>query len=427
MTGPQPQDGQPQAVYQPGVAPVIPIAPQVPPGRWHIDPLTSQPVQGSAPTGPPRPWPPHPRPRPPWQPADSDMLPASGLLSDMAPDHPAQWLLVPGKDGIDLHLTGLLMPADDMIAAAMISEMADGQFRHVVNHKTWHCWNGSYHPADADDFMRRVVQDFARTYSQAVQLMKAQVDRAATAEAMKAATAMRAKGSTETEVAEESDKRYAMVMEKALHFLSPQFKYGKQLLNDPVQERISRQLAKMLGTDGSEYDQDKSLVNFADGTFELRSAPSIKGWPAGRLREHRQADKLTGCLSYPFVPGAWAGVQEACPKYYAMMLRLSGRDKELLRYNLGIESLGLIHGNPGERVYFRYGGSNMGKSVCSAVTGTLAGDRWYPASAELIGALDEKGRYRHASVLNTLEGMTTRRWTRPMVTWCSMRARSRCW
>ncbi|HEY6271804.1 MAG TPA: hypothetical protein VIX19_07410, partial [Terriglobales bacterium] len=89
----------------------------------------------------------------------------------------------------------------------------------------------------------------------------------------------------------------------------------------------------------------------------------------------------------------------ACPRYFAMMTRLSGGDPELFRYNLQVESLGLIRDNPGEHIYFREGGSNMGKSVCSNVTGTLAGSTWYPAAMELLGALDEKGRYRHASVL----------------------------
>jgi len=84
------------------------------------------------------------------------------------------------------------------------------------------------------------------------------------------------------------------IKKRALWHLSPQFKYGRALLNDPVQERISRQLAKKLGTDGSEYDQDKALVNFSNGTFELaRTAgpgAASGALPRAPLRGH--ADQL---------------------------------------------------------------------------------------------------------------------------------------
>jgi phage/plasmid-associated DNA primase len=403
MTTPQPPDGgqhqqQGQAWPQgpqPGIAPVIPIGPQAPPGQWHIDPVTGQPVQGPAPAAPP--WPPDPRPRAPWKRKDEDKMPASGQLAEMPADHPVRWLLVPGKDGIDLHMTQLRMPPDDMLAADLISMMADGQFRRIVQTGTWHYWNGRYHPADADDFMRRVVQEFARTYQEALRLIEAQVKETATAEALKARAAAEAKGLDAAGVVEATDKRFEQVMKKAADFLSPQFKYGKQLLNDPVQERVSKQLAKMLGTDGSEYDRDKTLVNFADGTFELAT---------GTKREHRHADKLTSCLDYPFVQGDWEKLLDACPKYIAVMMRLSGGDHGLFWYNLGVESLGLIRGNPGEFLFFRCGGSNMGKSLCNTITGTLAGDRWYPAPVEMIGTPENKASYRHSSVLNTLQGMT---------------------
>jgi phage/plasmid-associated DNA primase len=339
---------------------------------------------------------------------DRRPLPVSGLLSELAPGHPLRWLLVPGKDGagIDLNLTQLRMPTDDMLAALVISEMAEGQFRHVVSSGTWHYWNGHYHPADTDNFMRRVVQAFAHAYGQALRMIEKRAQSAAAAEAVKAHADAEAKGLPAAAAAAQIDKRFDQVMTKALGFLKPQFAYGRQLLNDPVQERVYKQLAKMLGTDGSEYDRDKTLVSFADGTFELKAPPERPGWPAGRFRGHRQADKLTSCLAYEFVPAAWEDATGACPRYVAMMRRLSGDNKELLLYNLGVEALGLISGNPGELLHFRCGGSNMGKSVCCTVTGLLAGSRWYSAAADLICVTEDKGRFRHASVLATLEGKT---------------------
>jgi phage/plasmid-associated DNA primase len=320
------------------------------------------------------------------------------MLADVTPTHPVRWLLIPGKDGrIDLHLTSLAMPTDDQPTAELISEMADGQFRHVAASSTWHYWNGKYHPADTDNFMRRVVQAYARTYAQALRLVEAQEKAVASAEALKAKAAMEAKGASPSVAVKEMDKRFDQVMMKVRALFKPQTDYGRQLLNDPVQERVSKQLVKLLGTDGSEYDRDKTLVNFADWTFELTS---------GVRREHRHADKLTSCLRYPFVEGRWDELLAACPRYHAAMMRLSGDDKELFGYNIAVESLGLISGNPGELMFFRYGGSKMGKSFVNAVTGTLAGDRWYPAAAELIGVPENKGSHRHASVLNTLAGKT---------------------
>jgi phage/plasmid-associated DNA primase len=399
MTAPQPQgSGWQDPAQQTGQGMPAGEGGNGQPGStWHLDPVTSQPVPGPAPDRPPA-WPPDPRPRAPWQQEDEDRLPASGMFADVPPDHPVRWLLPPGKDGgIDLHLASLVFPTDDMPAAEMISTMADRQFWHVVPSGTWHYWNGKYHPADTDDYMRRVVQAYARTCEQALRLIKAQARQVATGEALKARAAAEAKGLSVTAVTKEQDERFDQVMDKVMGLLSPQFRYGKQLLNDPVQGRVSQQLAKMLGTDGSEYDRDKTLVNFSDGTFEMAT---------GGKREHRHADKLTSCLAYEFVAGSWEQLWEACPRYLAAMRRLSGNDGDLLSYNIGVEALGLVSGNPGERMYFRCGGSNMGKSLANTITGMLAGGRWYPASRELIGAMESKISHRHASVLATLQGMT---------------------
>jgi phage/plasmid-associated DNA primase len=393
MTAPWPEGGQ-----QPTVQPGQPLPPWQQNGQqWHIDPVTSEPVPGPLPARPWT-WPPDPRPRAPWQSEGDERLPAGVMLAQVPPDHPVRWLLPPGKDGgIDLHLASVVIPADDMPAAEMISAMADGQFQRVVPSGTWHYWNGHYHPADTDDYMRRVVQDFARTYRQALRLIEDQARLIATAEALKAQAAAEARGLDPAAITRQTDQRFEQVMAKVAGFLKPVFTYGRHLLNDPVQERVSKQLAKLLGTDGSEYDRDKTLVNFTDYTFELLT---------GTKREHRHADKLTSCLQYAFVDGTWDELWAACPRYHAVLERLSGGDKELLAYNVSVESLGLISGNPGEHLFFRYGGSGMGKSLCSAITGTLAGDRWYPAAAELIGLMENKISHRHASVLNTLQGKT---------------------
>ena len=130
------------------------------------------------------------------------------------------------------------MPVDDMTAARLISMMADGQFRHVTSRKAWYCWNGRYHEPDTTGWMHRVIQSFAATYWQALQIIEAQAKEKAQYTGLAAGKAARQKGGTDVRATDVTFQRIDQVMKRALGFLSPQFRYGKQLLNDPVQERV---------------------------------------------------------------------------------------------------------------------------------------------------------------------------------------------
>ena len=128
----------------------------------------------------------------------------------------------------------------------------------------------------------------------------------------------------------------------------------------------------------SEFDSCDELLNFQNGTLELRT---------GRLREHRRDDLISKLIPYEFDPTA------VCPLFLKFLRRIMGdgvnasvSEKEradrlilFLQRSLGLASIGI----PGKVLFIWWGGGNNGKTTLVEIIRLALGGNQYAGQLQI--------------------------------------------
>jgi putative DNA primase/helicase len=117
-------------------------------------------------------------------------------------------------------------------------------------------------------------------------------------------------------------------------------------------------------------DRDGWLLNFQNGTLELRGTP--------RLRPHRREDLITKCLPVRYEPGA------ACPIFLAFLERIFEGNRDLIRFVQRAVGYSLVGAIFDQIILFCWGTGANGKSTLLHALAKLLGDYAATLAAETL-------------------------------------------
>ena len=196
---------------------------------------------------------------------------------------------------------------------------------------------------------------------------------------------------------------FRLAKKAMLKFLESAIKSGDTTLekfakNSLDQGRLVNALASLqceLPIDATEFDTHRHLLNFVNGTVDLRS---------GALRSHDKSDKITKLIHYHFTPEA------QCPRFLTFLERVMGggpdageaalcRSEQLINYLQ--KALGYsLTGETSEKVVFiSIGHGNNGKSTLLDTNRELSSEY---ASKIMIDSLMAKHSGESANTLTDL-------------------------
>jgi phage/plasmid-associated DNA primase len=125
--------------------------------------------------------------------------------------------------------------------------------------------------------------------------------------------------------------------------------------------------------DPLDFNTDSSLLNFANGTYDVRT---------GTMHDHNPADKITHCIPVAYAPElADQPLKEVAPRFHALLRRMCAAPGEATdevaerRYQAVTRWLGYqLHGsNPEKKMGVFVGATDIGKNQAVEVPGELLG------------------------------------------------------
>lgn len=134
--------------------------------------------------------------------------------------------------------------------------------------------------------------------------------------------------------------------------------------------------SSMLGVLSDEFDQDPSLLNLRNGTFNLKD---------NRLQPHEAEDYMLKQVPVDYLPGV------GCPKFKTFLNTIFCGDAELTSFVQRAVGYSLSGSVSADVLFFGYGGGSNGKSTLIEVLESLFGDYFQKYNVE--GLLTQgKGR-----------------------------------
>lgn len=284
-----------------------------------------------------------------------------------------QWLAMWSNGALDVGATAAGLPGNDVDAARLLATELAGWLHHVPVTDTWYIWDGRCHRPDDCDRASQLCQDFGDRMQQALDAARAEIW---------AREYLAAGGNPD------NDAKARAAAKKAYEDgFGPAQRYATGLKRTAGWRSLLGSLAAVCGTEPETMEQGQPyLINFLNGTLNLRT---------GELRGHWPADLLTHCLDYPYTPGV-------CPAmFWRLLCRAVGGDRDTAVYLAKVLGYCLLGENPKQQIFFITGPTSSGKTTLLEIVSAVLGPLAHASQLSLI-TLTRHGR--NARVENSIRG-----------------------
>jgi putative DNA primase/helicase len=215
-------------------------------------------------------------------------------------------------------------PLSDSTNAHWFAQNFRDRARYSYQHETWFLWNGTNWKQDASEQVTRLAQ-------------------------------MAILGLTEIAVELSTGKQREVVA------------WVKQSLNQGRLQAMLRLAQPLCEIQAQEFDVDPWLLNFRNGTLDLRR---------GELRPHSQADLITKCLEIDYRPDA------QCPIFKGFLSQITANDQDLMDYLQRVFGYSITGSTQEQCMFILHGDGANGKSTLVDTMKTISGPYAETAQAE---------------------------------------------
>ena len=283
-------------------------------------------------------------------------------------EHLAFW----DNGAMALNSTVASLAVDDLTAGRMIvAERGGNGLHYATGSGQWHIWTGQAHPPDNSGEIDKIVINFAIRLRQMLSAAEGAVYDYVSARLP-------------------ADAKEATIKAERVKAWEPwkaAVKYAAGLGRSAGRSSLVNYLASLRGVSDEHLIEARPYdLNFPNGTINLATLEQ---------RRHNQDDLITYVLDDPWNPAA------ACPDFWDLVYRMTGRDYEVALYVIKLLGYSLLGDNREQKIIFINGPTGSGKSVLLHVVSQLLGPLAHASGADLITVVRHG---RNARTENSIRG-----------------------